>query len=124
MINKLRLIDRHWFFRELPTPVKFFTLIFIKGDLIVLLPLIVTIALLYLFSVKFGLIMTGAYIAIRSLGEMIYWFSHQFNTRTYRPYDLGFKNLDNNAVYILYQTIAIAGVMAGIGIIVATLLFI
>lgn len=124
MINRLRSVDRHWFFKELPAPVKILTLIFIRGDLIILLPLIILIALLYLFSVEFGLIMTGLYITVRSLGEMIYWFSHQFNSRTYRPYDLGFKNLDNNAVYILYQTISIAGMMLGAGIIAATLLFI
>lgn len=123
MLKKITSVDRHWFFGELPVPVKLLTLIFIRGDLIVLLPLIVSIGLLYLISITFGLIMTGAYITIRSLGEMIYWFSHQFNTRTYRPYDLGFKNLDNNAVYILYQTLAIAGVMVGIGIVVSALLF-
>lgn len=119
----MRTVDRHWFFRELPTPVKILTLIFIKGDLIILLPLLLAIAVLYIFSVKFGLIMSGMYIAVRSLGEMIYWFSQQFADRKYRPYDLGFTNLDNKAVYILYQTIAIAGVMVGVGILAAVLLF-
>lgn len=35
----------------------------------------------------------------------MYWFLQQFGDRTYRPYDWGFKNLDNHAIYIFYQTI-------------------
>ena len=69
------------------------------------------------------LLMLGTYVALRYLGEMIYWFSHQFTDRTYRPHDFGFRNLDNHAIYILYQTFAIVGTTIGIGIIFYALLF-
>lgn len=69
------------------------------------------------------LIMFGVYIAVRSLGEMIYWFSHQFHERKYRPYDFGFKNLDNHAIYILYQTLSIVGVVFGMGVVIYFLVF-
>lgn len=62
-------------------------------------------------------------MTIRFLGEMIYWFSHQFNIRKYRPYDFGFTNLDNHAIYILYQTFSVAGVVLGVGIIFFVLLY-
>lgn len=116
-------INNKWFFTELPPVFKIF-LFFIRGDLIVLLPLFVIILLFGFFSVKFMFIMLGIYISIRYLGEMIYWFSHQFNERKYRPYDFGFRNLDNHAVYILYQTFSTVGVVIGLGIIVASLMFI
>ena len=61
--------------------------------------------------------MIGVYLTVRSSGEMIYWFSHQFYERKYRPYDFGFKRLDNHAIYIIYQTAAVVGVVAGIGVI-------
>lgn len=69
------------------------------------------------------LLLLGVYISIRNLGEMIYWFSHQFYQRKYRPYDFGFKKLDNHAVYILYQTLAISGVVFGIGVILFSILY-
>jgi hypothetical protein len=72
---------------------------------------------------KFMVIMVGVYIAVRSLGEMIYWFSHQFYERKYRPFDFGFKNLDNHAIYIIYQTFAIVGMVIGIGIIIYEVLY-
>ena len=68
-------------------------------------------------------IMIGVFTAVRHLGEMIYWFEHQFYERKYRPYDFGFKNLDNNAIYILYQTLAIMGTTIGIGIVVGSVMF-
>ncbi len=68
-------------------------------------------------------VMIGAYIAVRHLGEMMYWFAHQFNERKYRPYDFGLKNLDNHAIYIIYQTISIFGVMVGVGVMFYVLFF-
>ncbi len=115
-------ISKEWFFKELPSPIKF-SLMFIQGDLIILLPLLILILLTGFWSLKFMTLLIGVYIAIRFLGEMIYWFSHQFNERVYRPYDFGFKNLDNHAIYILYQTFSVAGVVLGVGIIFYVLLY-
>ena len=121
MIN--RKIDNKWFFTELHPVFKLLSF-FIKGDLIVLLPLLILILSIGLFSIRFMLIMLGVYIAVRNLGEMIYLFSHQFNTRKYRPYDFGFKNLDNHAIYIIFQTLAIAGVVFGVSIIFWTIFYV
>jgi len=115
-------IDNKWFFTELPGWLKLFHF-YVRGDLLVLLPLVIGIIVIAFFSVKFALLMTGVYITVRQLGEMIYWFSQQFHERKYRPYDFGFKNLDNHAIYILYQTSAITGTVIGLGIIFYTLLY-
>lgn len=119
---KLKDIDSKWFFTELPLPLKILT-VYVKGDLIVLLPLLLGILLTGLFSVRFMIAMLGAYVLIRYAGEMMYWFSHQFNERKYRPYDIGFKKLDNNAVYILYQTQSTAGAVLGVGLLIYALYF-
>jgi hypothetical protein len=122
MLKRIFSINNKWFFTELPTVFKLFSF-FVQGDLLVLFPLLVMILLLVLFSIKFMVIMVGVYIAVRSLGEMIYWFSHQFYERKYRPFDFGFKNLDNHAIYIIYQTFAIVGMVIGIGIIIYEVLY-
>lgn len=121
-MKNLRSIDNKWFFTELPPFFKLF-FFFIRGDLLVLFPLTIILLLLGIFSIKFMFLMIGVYIAVRQLGEMIYWFSHQFNVRKYRPYDFGFKNLDNHAIYILYQTTSIVGVVMGVGIVFFSLLY-
>jgi hypothetical protein len=122
MIQNLKKINSAWFFTELPFYLKFL-LLYVKGDLIVLFPLSIAILLLGFFSLKFMTLMIGFYIAIRHLGEMMYWFSHQFYDRKYRPPDFGFKNLDNHAIYIFYQTLSIAWIMFGIFIVCAVLLY-
>ena len=115
-------ITNQWFFSETNIFFKFL-LIFVKGDLIFLLPLIVLIGLSYFLSLKTGLFFTGVYISVRFLGEIIYWMGQQFSDRKYRPYDFGFKNLDNHAAYILYQTFATSGVVVGLAIIYLSLLY-
>lgn len=122
-MKDIRNIDNKWFFTELPVLLKLL-LFFVKGDLIVLLPLSIAIALLGFISIRFMLSMVGIYIAVRYFGEMIYWFSHQFTAdKRYRPTDFGFKKLDNHAIYILYQTYSIGGVVAGIGLAIYSLVF-
>ncbi len=121
-MKKIFEIDNKWFFKELPPIFKVF-LFFVRGDLLVLLPFLIVIGIVGIFSVKFMLVMLGIYISIRYLGEMIYWFSHQFTERKYRPYDFGFRNLDNHAIYILYQTFAIVGTVIGISLIFWTMLY-
>ncbi len=122
MLNRIRDIDNKWFFTELPTflkPLSFF----IRGDLLILLPLVLIILVLGFIDLKLMTVMIGVYITVRSLGEMIYWFSHQFYERKYRPPDFGFKKLDNHAIYILYQTLSVWGVILGTGVIIYTLAF-
>lgn len=124
MAKRLRSVDTKWFFTDIPFVLKLCTTIFVRGDAIVLAPLAAALALTYFVSIKFGLIMTGSFIAIRYFGEMIYWLFHQFYDRKYRPSDMGFKNLDNNAIYLLYQTISLAWVMVGMAIAVFAVLYI
>jgi hypothetical protein len=115
-------VDTKWFFTELPQWCKECTL-YVRGDLLVLLPLLAIILSTYFISLKFMVVMIGAYIAVRYLGEMVYWLLQQFGERKYRPGDFGFKHLDNHAIYIIYQTIATAWVMVGIGVALYALLY-
>ena len=117
MIKKLQNIDNKWFYSDNHTLIKLLS-IFVKGDFLVLVPLLFLIILTSLISMRFMFILLGTYIAVRYLGEMIYWLLQQFGEKKYRPYDFGFKNLDNNAVYILYQTLSIAGIMLGVSLLV------
>lgn len=121
-LDRIRGINNKWFFTELPWSLKALSF-FIKGDLLVLFPVVAILLLIGFFSFRFMFLMIGVYIAIRQLGEMIYWFSHQFYDRTYRPPDWGFKNLDNHAIYILHQTASMAGTVFGLGIICYILLY-
>ncbi len=116
MFKSRRNIGNRWFFTDLPTWCKIFLFVFVKGDLLILLPVLFVILLVGFFSLKLMLILLGSYIAVRYLGEMMYWLLQQFGDRTYRPADFGLKNLDNHAIYVLYQTIAIAGTVIGIGL--------
>ena len=116
-----RQISNNWFFSK-AHPLLYLLLIFVKGDMLSLLPLVIVIGLSYLLSIKIGLLLTGTYIAIRYFGEMVYWIMQQFGERKYRPNDFGFKNLDNHAIYILYQTSATCGALLGVALIYFSLL--
>jgi len=107
-------VSNKWFFTQTPWYVKAFLLIYINGDYFFLLPLVVGVAISYLFSLQIGLFLTGAYVFLRHFGEMIYWLLQQFGPRTYRPKDFGVSKLDNNAIYILYQTYALLGMIFGV----------
>ncbi len=112
-IQKIQEIDNSWFFSK-PHPLLRFLLIYINGDMITLLPLMVCLLICgIVISIKFALILLAIYIVFRHIGEMIYWLLQQFGTRTYRPDDFGFKKLDNNAIYIIYQTWSLAGIIGG-----------
>lgn len=118
----MKKIDNRWFFRDLPQWCKP-TLIFIRGDIIFLLPLITALIITAFFSLRFGLLMTGVYVSVRFLGEMIYWLLQQFGDKKYRPHDWGLCDLDNNAIYILYQTFAMTMTVIGIGVVMYALLY-
>ncbi len=106
-------ITNNWFYTEMPWWVKLF-LIYVRGDLIALLPVVLGIIIVGFFSMKWMFISMGIYIAVRQAGEMVFWMLQQFSNRRYRPYDFGMKSLDNNAIYILYQTLAIVWVFVGV----------
>lgn len=108
-------ISSRWFFSE---PPAFFRigLIFVKGDMLVLLPLVIVLIALTIWSASFGLYMIGAYTAVRFSGEMVYWIHQQFGDRSYRPFDFGLCGLDNNAIYIVYQLIALVGILGGVAL--------
>lgn len=114
---KVPLIDNTWFYTELPWPIKFIFLTYVRGDLLVLLPFVLILAILAWISPAWAVILYGVYVAVRQLGEVIYWLLQQFHATRYRPFDFGFKKLDNNALYILYQTISIVGVCYGLSLI-------
>ena len=120
MLKTIKNIQNKTFYRELP-PVGKACTFFIRGDLIVLLPFFILILLVGLFSIRFMLMILGVYIAVRELGELIYWLLHQFGEKKYRPHDFGLKNVDNNAIYILYQTFAIVGITVGISFVLFAL---
>jgi hypothetical protein len=107
MNNLISKITNTWFYSPSPFWMRFF-LIFIKGDILVLLPLSALIGIILLFQLKIGLLIGAIYFSLRNMGEMIYWFLQQFGPKTYRPYDFGLTKLDNNALYIIYQTFALS----------------
>lgn len=119
---KLPEINNKWFFSE-PNGLLRIILVFIKGDVIILLPLFVLIIITGFIHLKLGLIALGLYVSLRFLGEMIYWLLQQFGPKTYRPFDFGFKQLDNNAIYILYQLIGLAWIVIGLTFIIGVLLY-
>ncbi len=123
-ISNLHGVSNKWFFSAVPWYVRATTLIFIKGDAIFIVPILVGLVLLYLFMpIRFAVMMTGFYLVLRYLGEMIYWLLQQFSERTYCPPCLGFSKLDNHALYIVYQTFALLGMMVGVGLVTWALLY-
>ena len=120
-------IDDAWFFRGTSAFHRNTSLSFINGDLLILLPLFLAILSLGIFSVKLMLLALGSFISVRYLGEMIYWIVEQkkpAKDKTSRPYDFDLKELNNHAIYIIYQTIATAWITFGVAIVFYTLLYI
>jgi hypothetical protein len=122
--NRFVKIDNKWFFKDLPEYFKNFFLVFVRGDLLLLLPLLLAILFLGFLSVKLMLMILGSYIFVRYFAEVFYWLLQQFGKQEYRPYDFGLKNLKNEAIYIIYQTIAICWTISGLTILFYALLYI
>ena len=118
----LQKINNQWFFEE-PSSYLRYLLVFVKGDALVILPFFALVFLFGFISLEFMVIMIGIYIAVRSFGEMIFWMLQQFGPRTYRPFDFGLNQLDNNAIYILYQLIGMVGTVLGICLTVMMIYF-
>jgi len=115
-------IDNKWFFSE-PGKILRFLHMYVKGDIIELFPTILFILLLGIWDWHFMILMIGVYIMVRGFGEIVYWLNQQFGDRKYRPDDHRFKQLDNNAIYIIYQNAAIRNTIIGIGIIFFSLIY-
>lgn len=98
-------------------------LVFVKGDALVLIPFSILLALTGLVSEKLVLTAAGTYLGVRYFGEMMYWLLQQFVGGKYRPYDYGLKQLDNNAIYILYQLSSMCWTVVGILIVLYVLFF-
>ncbi|KXK09175.1 MAG: hypothetical protein UZ21_OP11001000233 [Microgenomates bacterium OLB22] len=101
-------LTRHWFFRDAGPILKIFQ-VYILGDSLVIIPLLLVIGILGFFDWYMMLITYLLFFTLRQFGEMFYWILHQFSNKTYRPYDFGLKLLDNQAIYVLYQLLALAG---------------
>lgn len=115
-------ISNKWFFSDVPVWAKTLQ-IYIKGDALIITPFLIISSLFYFLNWKFALVITGVFYSLRQIGEMIYWLLQQFSKREYRPYDYGYKNLDNNAIYIIYQLRCLIGATAGISLLIYVLFF-
>ncbi|KXK10586.1 MAG: hypothetical protein UZ22_OP11002000690 [Microgenomates bacterium OLB23] len=120
MIISRRSITNSWFYSE-PHPILRLLTIYVNGDMLVIIPLLLCIGLLGFISVEFMAMVYAIFFAMRHFGEMIYWFSHQFWEKKYRPDDFGFVNLSNDAVYILYQLMSLAATIFWIAIVLLLL---
>lgn len=117
---KQELTD-NWFFSE-PGRLARFSHIYVKGDMIVLLPIWAFILVTGFFSWRFMLLEIGLFLFLRGFGEMVYWLLQQFGKQSYRP-ETKHKKLGNNAVYILYQLSGLRNAFIGLVIIFYVLLY-
>lgn len=101
-------LTRHWFFRDAGPILKIFQ-IYILGDSLVIVPLLLIMSFVGIFDRNMMLITFFLFLTFRQLGEMFYWILHQFSSKTYRPHDFGLTALDNQAIYVMYQLLALAG---------------
>lgn len=123
MLNQfLNNLTNKWFFDEPGTFLRYL-LVFVKGDSLVILPFLVIVLLFGFVSIDFMLLLIGLYIAFRGLGEMMFWMLQQFGARSYRPNDFGLKQLDNNAIYIVYQLLGMIGAIFGTALVLMILFF-
>lgn len=119
---RFRSIDDRWFYSNPHLLLRFLT-IYVKGDMILLIPIVLGIGLVGWWSIEYMFLMFALLFTIRGLGEMIYWICQQFGPKTYRPYDFGFKKFGNDAIYILYQLYSLACVVIGLGVTIYILKF-
>lgn len=121
-MKNIKEIDDKWFYSK-THPILRILQIYVKGDMLVLLPFLLGILVIGLVSMRFMLLVYALYFTFRMFGEMIYWFSQQFGQRVYRPDDLGFAKLNNKAVYVIYQTLTLVGTVLGAASVILLLFF-
>lgn len=120
--NFLANITNSWFF-EKPNAFLRYILVYVKGDALVLVPFAAIILLFGFISIDFMIILIGLFIAFRGFGEMMFWMLQQFGARSYRPSDFGLHQLDNNAIYIIYQLLGLVSAVAGTALVLMILYF-
>lgn len=118
----MKINNNTWFYAD-PNRILLILMIYVKGDMIVLLPFCLVLLLLGFISLKFMVVGFAMYVMLRSLGEMVYWFLQQFVGGKYRPFDYGLRNLDNNAIYILYQLMSLCTAVSAALVVMYILFF-
>lgn len=114
MFRNVKKMTNGWFYSN-PYPLLRLFTVYVKGDMLIVLPLFIAIGFVGFFSVRFMVLLYAIFYSIRGFGEMMYWFMQQFGVKKYRPYDFGFKNLSNDAVYIFYQLLSLASTVIALG---------
>jgi|SRR3989344_53422 len=114
---KRKALLNQWFFSDVPAWVKFLQ-IYIKGDSLIVLPLLIFFLLLGFINLRWAIIVFAIFFSIRQIGEMVYWIHRQFFNTGYRPYDFGFTKLSNKAIYVIYQLLSLIGATLGISLLV------
>ena len=104
-LKRIKNVDDAWFYSRPPRWALWMS-IFVKGDALVVVPAILGIVCIGLFSVRYMLLSAAVAYTVRSFGEILYWMSQQFYKKTYRPDDFGLNQLGNDAIYILYQLVS------------------
>ncbi|MFC1711938.1 hypothetical protein ACFLZ1_05175 [Patescibacteria group bacterium] len=123
-LKKIKSINDECFFTHPPSLLRFFTQVYVRGDMIILIPFLLLILFIGFFSIRLMFLTYAVFFTLRQLGEMIYWLLHQFLDKSYRPHDFGFKNLSNEAIYIIYQLLSLVKAVIGISIIIFLIFFI
>lgn len=110
----MKKITNDWFYSN-PWKWAIPFLVYVKGDALVLIPLVLVIILISFINLKIAVTGYLIFFVFRALGEMIYWLLQQFHDKFpgYRPNDFGFTELGNNSIYIIYQTLALAWMTIG-----------
>lgn len=114
-------LTNKWFYTNTDQLLRIFH-IYVKGDSLVLLPLWAFILITGFFSWKFMLLEIGFFLFLRGLGEMIYWLLQQFGKKTYRP-ETKYNELNNDAIYILYQLSGLRNAFFGLVLIALVLIY-
>lgn len=124
MLNNRRntkKLDDKWFYSEPGKPLRLLH-IYVKGDALQIIPIWIFIFITGFISWRFMLIEIGVFLFLRGFGEMIYWLLQQFGEKKYRPF-AAHKNLDNNAVYILYQLSGLRNAFLGLLLVIFVILY-
>ena len=90
-------------FYQNPLPWEKLFTIFVRGDRLVIYPVLLFSLILFFFNRQYAIVFILVFLSLRFFIEIIYWLFQQFTTGQYRPYDYGLNKLSNNSIYIIYQ---------------------
>jgi hypothetical protein len=95
---------------QLPLPVKIITGSFVIGDLLVfsLLAVVISIPLLFVNDIRYTLFSILTFFAVRSAGEVMYWFNYQFSPEATHKFVNNFSflgKLSNYDTFVLFQIV-------------------